>query len=208
MRQFCGIFMTKLKEYERRHPILIIIWSVLITALLVAGVMVGLSFRHNTAKEDEYIVFNNKYIEKELQQILKKDKITQEDLDSLRTIDIEDNQEITEIADLAKCKKLTQLTIKNCKLNDISAIEGLNELQVLDLSGNEIKDITALSKCYSLTELTLTNNQISDISPIYGLEKIQKLVIQQNNIGNIQEGIEKMKSLTFLDCEYKSISKN
>ena len=91
MRQFCGIFMTKLKEYERRHPIL----SVLITALLVAGVMVGLSFRHNTAKEDEYIVFNNKYIEKELQQILKKDKITQEDLDSLRTIDIEDNQEIT-----------------------------------------------------------------------------------------------------------------
>ena len=56
MRQFCGIFMTKLKEYERRHPILIIIWSVLITALLVAGVMVGLSFRHNTAKEDEYIV--------------------------------------------------------------------------------------------------------------------------------------------------------
>ena len=99
MRQFCGIFMTKLKEYERRHPILIIIWSVLITALLVAGVMVGLSFRHNTAKEDEYIVFNNKYIEKELQQILKKDKITQEDLDSLRTIDIEDNQEITEIAD-------------------------------------------------------------------------------------------------------------
>mgnify|MGYP006912786297 FL=1 len=61
MRQFCGIFMTKLKEYERRHPILIIIWSVLITALLVAGVMVGLSFRHNTAKEDEYIVFNNKY---------------------------------------------------------------------------------------------------------------------------------------------------
>ena len=74
-------------------------------------------------REDEYIVFNNKYIEKELQQILKKDKITQEDLDSLRTIDIEDNQEITEIADLAKCKKLTQLTIKNCKLNDISAIE-------------------------------------------------------------------------------------
>ena len=62
MRQFCGIFMTKLKEYERRHPILIIIWSVLITALLVAGVMVGVSFRHNTAKEDEYIVFNNKYI--------------------------------------------------------------------------------------------------------------------------------------------------
>lgn len=199
MRQFCGTFMTKLKEYERRHPILIIIWSVLITALLVAGVMVGVSFRHNTAKEGEYIVFNNKYIEKELQQILKKDKITQEDLDSLRTIDIEDNQEITEIADLAKCKKLIQLTIKNCKLNDISAIEGLNELQVLDLSGNEIKDITALSKCYSLTELTLTNNQISDISPIYGLEKIQKLVIQQNNIGNIQEGIEKMKSLTFLD---------
>lgn len=74
MRQFCGIFMAKLKEYERRHPILIIIWSVLITALLVAGVMVGLSFRHNTAKEDEYIVFNNKYIEKELQQILKKIK--------------------------------------------------------------------------------------------------------------------------------------
>ena len=101
MRQFCGTFMAKLKEYERRHPILIIIWSVLITALLVAGVMVGVSFRHNTAKEDEYIVFNNKYIEKELQQILKKDKITQEDLDSLRTIDIEDNQEITEIADLA-----------------------------------------------------------------------------------------------------------
>lgn len=50
MRQFCGIFMTKLKEYERRHPILIIIWSVLITALLVAGVMVGLSFRHNHCK--------------------------------------------------------------------------------------------------------------------------------------------------------------
>lgn len=59
-------------------------------------------------------------------------------------------------------------------MNDISAIEGLNELQVLDLSGNEIKDITALSKCYSLTELTLTNNQISDISPIYGLEKNTK----------------------------------
>lgn len=63
--------MTKLKEYERRHPILIIIWSVLITALL-RRIAVGLSFRHNTAKEDEYIVFNNKYIEKELQQILKR----------------------------------------------------------------------------------------------------------------------------------------
>ena len=198
MRQLYGTLMTRLKEYEHSHPILIIIWSVLITMLLVLGGVKGISFFHTSISE-EYVVFNNKSFEREIQRILKKDKISQADLDTLNVIDIEDNHNITDISDLSKCEKLTTLIIKNCGVSDISAIGNLSELQTLDLTGNDITDISALENCYSLIELTLTSNQITDISPLYNLDNLSNLIIQQNNIGIIKSGIEKMRSLTYLD---------
>ncbi|MDR2571360.1 MAG: protein kinase [Oscillospiraceae bacterium] len=102
---------------------------------------------------------------------------------------------------------VTDLTIHNHPLSDISPISELKELRNLDLSGTNISDlspfgelshltylvigdafvndITPISRLSNLTFLRLSGCRVSDISPISGLLNLSTLFLDSNPISDV-----------------------
>jgi len=82
---------------------------------------------------------------------------------------------------------LTELYLENTGIgNNLSALGGLTNLEILDLSYNGIDDISPLydtathSGLTNLTELYLNDNQITDISVLTGLRNLKVLDLSNN----------------------------
>ena len=70
---------------------------------------------------------------------------------------------------------LTNLTINDRSLTDISPLSGLSNLRVLQLHTNRIRDLSPLSGLTGLIQLTLSENLITDISALSGLTNLTVL---------------------------------
>ena len=70
---------------------------------------------------------------------------------------------------------LTNLTIMNRLITDISPLSELTELQSLSLHTNWISDISPLSGLTNLTRLIISENPIADINPLRGLTNLTRL---------------------------------
>jgi len=72
--------------------------------------------------------------------------------------------------------KINKLGLCNCKIQtkDLSLIEELVNLELLDLSQNQITEIQSLNKLVNLQKLSLDSNQIEDTSPLEILYLNQK----------------------------------
>jgi hypothetical protein len=92
---------------------------------------------------------------------------------------------------------LSQLSVNNCQLNDISLLQELMSLTHLFLFHNQISDISPLEELTSLTQLSLANNQISDISPLKDIKSLTQLSLARNKISDISP-LKELKSLTKL----------
>ena len=75
--------------------------------------------------------------------------------------------------------------VNNNFISDISPLEGLNNLEELNLEVNVISDISPLGGLNNLTKLFLGDNAISDISPLGGLNNLTQLGIESNSISDI-----------------------
>ena len=70
---------------------------------------------------------------------------------------------------------LTNLTINDRSLTDISPLSGLTSLTSLQLHTNRIRDLSPLSGLTGLTQLTLSENLITDLSALSGLTNLTVL---------------------------------
>ena len=68
------------------------------------------------------------------------------------------------------------------QISDITYLESLTVLTLLELRDNEISDIKPLQPLTNLTYLDLSFNQISDIEPLISLVRLDELFIGQNSI--------------------------
>ncbi|MBQ4311406.1 MAG: leucine-rich repeat domain-containing protein, partial [Oscillospiraceae bacterium] len=93
-----------------------------------------------------------------------------------------------------------ELYLSGCSLtdSDITAISGMTELRVLDLSNNRIGDLSLLSGLTKLEKLSVYGNYISDITPLAQLDSLCELNLGENYIRDIS-ALEGMKSLTGLN---------
>lgn len=73
---------------------------------------------------------------------------------------------------------LTQLSLADNRIDDLSGLSELGGLRTLDLSGNEIRDISQLGKLSNLYSLNLDGNPLGDLSPLYQLEKLSNLSLR------------------------------
>jgi len=142
---------------------------------------------------------------------------------------------IKSISGLVYANNLTQLTLHNNNISDLTPLQGLTKLQTLDLDMNDLTDnglVTAdlsplgsltqlqelhLNSCNisdvsgllgigsSLTYLDLSNNNISDIRSLSSLTGLQTLYLSTNQITNITPLID-LTSLTYLDLSNNQIS--
>ncbi|MFC1579226.1 leucine-rich repeat domain-containing protein, partial [Pseudomonadota bacterium] len=80
---------------------------------------------------------------------------------------------------------LEYLDLRKIKDNDISPLAGLRNLKILHLDGNEISDIRALAGLDNLEHLDLHSNKIDDIGPLAGLNNLESLDLHNNEIDDI-----------------------
>jgi len=101
----------------------------------------------------------------------------------------DDVDKITEIGD-SEGKHITNL----------SGIENLTNLTLLNLSNNHISNIEPLKELTMLTNLNLASNQMSNIEPLKGLTKLTSLNLNTNKISNI-EALKGLTNLTDLNLD-------
>lgn len=89
------------------------------------------------------------------------------------------------------------------RLSDISLLEGLRKLEVLELRDNEISDISSLSRLNELIRLDLSQNTIGDFTPLSGLQKLTELNLRETGITDI-EFLRKMPDLMYLNLHSNS----
>ena len=101
---------------------------------------------------------------------------------NLKNLDVEDN-ELNDISALKNMTSLTELHLDNNKLsnNNILDIAGLVKLKTLYLKNNKnISDINALEGLKNIEALELKNMNISDISVLKKLPNLRRLVVDGN----------------------------
>jgi len=102
-----------------------------------------------------------------------------------------------------------RLDLRDCGINDITDIGGLDSLKslrILDLSHNQISEIKGLENLKNLEWLYLNENQISEIKSLVNLESLEHLGLDNNQITEIK-GLENLKNLVGLRLDNNQITK-
>lgn len=82
-------------------------------------------------------------------------------------------------------KNLKALDVGHNRVQDISFLYDLPDLEVLILACNQIKDVTPIASLKNLKYLELFTNDIRDIAPIAGMTSLRDLNIKNNPITDI-----------------------
>jgi len=106
---------------------------------------------------------------------------------------------------IKKLASLTDLTLSEIQLNDITPLSELTNLTRLHLYHNQISNIAPLQKLKNLMRLFLFDNQISDISPLKELNDLKNLFLQNNQINDISP-FKELTSLVYLYLDNNQIS--
>ena len=131
--------------------------------------------------------------------------ITQEDMESLEVFNAFESG-IRNISGLKYAINLTELHLGLNQISDISPLESLKKLTVLDLHRNRnISNVSPLRDLRNLTWLSLRGNIIRDISPLKDLTNLTYLHVAYNRITDLTH-FKSLINLTFLDVEVNRIS--
>ena len=106
---------------------------------------------------------------------------------------------------IASLPMLTTLTLDNCGISNISALEAAKKLIYLDLRNNSVRNLTALSSMLDLQTLNLQHNAVADLTTLSSLKKLTWLDVSYNALSTISP-ISGIVSLTWLDASSNSIT--
>ena len=110
--------------------------------------------------------------------------MTQENIDSVTNLSLE-NKQIYDISGIEKFKNLETISLNHNNIADISMLSELSNLNLLYIADNKIQSINSLSSLEKLETLTIATNNISDISVVSNLKKLKILRIGDNNISDL-----------------------
>lgn len=94
---------------------------------------------------------------------------------------------IEDLTFLTKLKQLQWLELDNNRISNVGPLKGLTQLESLSLSNNRVEDLTPLGGLRQLQHLDLNNNRVSTITPLVRLRSIKWLELQ-NNFLELAEG--------------------
>ena len=106
------------------------------------------------------------------------------------------NNNINEIADLPKLKKLT--IVNGYFIDDSSVLYNLTQLESLTIDSESLRDVTFLTKFDHLTELTIKKSKVLDFNPLAECTELKKLYLLNNHETTDYEFIKGMTQLTKL----------
>ena len=100
---------------------------------------------------------------------------------------------------------ITNLEIKNNKLEDINNVHKLSALENLDASGNKISEFPS-NKQNKLINLTVNNNVIRTMENVNNLTALKYLTMSNNYVSTLALK-EKNKTLEYLDISHNTVPK-
>lgn len=100
---------------------------------------------------------------------------------------------------------LQKLTLSNCSISNITALEATSALTYLDLSNNAIRNIGAISAMTELQELYLQNNVVEDLTALSGNTYLTVLNVSHNKLTTLSP-VSTLTALTKLEAEYNKIT--
>lgn len=83
---------------------------------------------------------------------------------------------------LASLSTLEDLTLRDCGLSTITALENVVTLTCLDLGENTLRNLAPLSKMVFLRELNLQHNAVTDLTDIACLTNLERLDVSYNSL--------------------------
>lgn len=107
----------------------------------------------------------------------------------------------TELEAIKPLRWLSELSLADNALGDISALSELGGLITLNLSGNGIEDVSPLSSLTGLRTLYLDDNPIKDLRPLYALTGLSTLSITGLEL---EEGQLELLSAALPNCAIHS----
>ncbi len=87
------------------------------------------------------------------------------------------------LLDLAKSSQ--RLTLSGNKINDISLLHKLTQLQTLNLSDTQVSELTPLRELTQLQTLNLSGTQVSNLTPLRELTQLQTLNLSGTQVSNL-----------------------
>ncbi|HOZ46767.1 MAG TPA: leucine-rich repeat domain-containing protein [Candidatus Hydrogenedentes bacterium] len=146
--------------------------------------------------EGEFVVFDDPRLETAVREAIGKPvgPIVPEDMLGLTTL-VAEGRKIVSLVGLEYATNLSDLRLAGNLLEDVTPLDGLRQLEHLDLSSNRLRDVSALQNATALRTLRLANNRISDLTPLAALVSIEVLDLSGNEVGVITA----LSSLTNLE---------
>jgi len=119
-----------------------------------------------------------------------------------------DNAQIADLSALESCARIVKLSLRHCvKIQSVSPLSMLVELQALDLTGTSVRDLSPLANLLTLQRLSLGSSSITDISPLHGLSNLVQLDISYTAITDISP-LFRLKKLSELNLRNSKVGDN
>ncbi|MGC9273220.1 InlB B-repeat-containing protein [Listeria ivanovii] len=125
-------------------------------------------------------------------------------LSSLTSIYLNDNQ-ISDISELADLTNLNWLVLWGNQISDIGPLANLTNIGRLYLSDNQISDISPLANLTNIIWLEANNNNLSDISVLANLTKLERIYLNNNELSDLS-ALKNLTSLTNIEVTDNQIS--
>lgn len=94
---------------------------------------------------------------------------------------------IADAAPLASLENLRELNVRSNRIQDLTPVWQLGQLDMLDAGGNHVSDISRIDALPKLRRLFLDKNRISSIDSLRALENLEQLDIGYNPLNSISE---------------------
>lgn len=104
---------------------------------------------------------------------------------SLKTLDISENPDLTDLSPIADCISLEKISAYKTSISDISPLKDLIHLQELSLIGTKVRDVSPLKDLVQLCKLDLRCTKVEDISPLKNLIHLNYIDIHDTLITDI-----------------------
>ncbi len=124
---------------------------------------------------------------------------------NLESLSVGKREEVSNLGPIKGLTKLKSLKIPSNRIEDLSPLEDLVDLEHLDLSRNAIENLGPISELRSLKELDISQNPIADLSPLHQMTALTNLDIEDSGIYDIGP-IEQLKDLQTLDLDGNQIA--
>lgn len=94
--------------------------------------------------------------------------------------------------------RIQELVARGRGIKELSGIERLTSLEVLDLGHNALTDIAELRALTRLQVLDISDNELTDLGPVGALKDLESLFAGHNDLPGI-EALEELAQLSYVD---------